>query len=233
MAIAKDAFSSAFNSYTNTLSWSHPCSGSDRILLVGAVLLGDAPPAHDIVSVTYNGVAMTKLTDVDQTGVHVELWYLVNPPAGAHNVVITHDGTFTTSWCIGMATSLTGVDQSSPIDAFDELADTGNAVSVSLTTTGADRMVVDAAGKYETNDTLVASGGQTAEITDTVDAGWGLVGAMSVKAAAAAGSHSTGYTWSDGNDGAMASVALKPAAAATAAYPGRNVGRGIMRGVLG
>lgn len=216
MAVAFDAFSTpaSFSSYVDSLTWAHTCSGSDRVLIVGIVGLSDVPPPHDVVSVTYNGVAMTKIGEQDNAGVHTELWRLVAPATGANNVVITLDGSFDTSWLIGMAKSFTGVDQTTPIDVHGGAVDTVNAVSRSLTTTGANEMLIDVGGKYSTADALVANGGQTASITNTGGAGWGLYGAMSHKAAAAAGSHNTGYTYSDSNDGAMYSAALKEAAAA-------------------
>lgn len=219
MAIVLDDTSSSFNNYTDTLSWSHTCAGSDRILIVAPVLLGDAPPTHDIVSITYNGVALTKVDDQDSTGVHVEMWYLVAPATGAHNIVITHDGTFTTSWCLGIAKSFTGVDQTSPIVTSGKASDTGNAVTVSLTSTDATDMLLSLAGKYSVGDNVVDGASQTETLHDTVDAGWGLEAGFGYKQSSGGGSQALNWTWTDSNDGAEIAVALKAAVSSTTPNP--------------
>jgi hypothetical protein len=77
-----------------TLTLSHTvAAGSNRILLVGTVTeeQGETP---QITGVTYNGVAMTAVTNSEQaiggvTWVRGQWWYLINPATGANNVVAT------------------------------------------------------------------------------------------------------------------------------------------------
>lgn len=211
MAIAFDASSSIFNNYANTATWSHTCAGTDRILLVGLGMLGDAPPTHPAVSVTYNGVALTRIRFDNNTGTHTELWYLTNPAAGTASILVTHDGTFTTSWFVGMGRSYTGVHQTTPILVQGSNATIGSLLT-SLTTPETDTMIVDVATKYDTTTALVARAGQTATIVSTGGAGWGLYTAMSHKAAPTAGVVTTGYTYADSNDGVMSAIALKQSA---------------------
>lgn len=208
MAIARDDFTSTYNTYTNVSTWSHTCSGENRFLIVGIVLLGDSPPAHDVVSCTYNDVSLTKLTDADNSGVHIELWYMVAPPQGTYDVEVTHDGTFTTSWSLGMAASYIGVKQTSPIDVYDESVSVLSAIGVSLTTTDNREAAIAIGGKYEGSDILVLNAGQSGNVV-TTGAGWGLVGAISDKTITSPGLSTVGYTYTDGSDGAIIALALK------------------------
>lgn len=210
MAIAKDAFTSASNAYENTLSWSHTCAGSQRLLMVGVVTLADSPPPPDIVSLTYNGVALTKISGVSEGGVHVELWYLVNPPAGTYNIVITHDGTYNTGWCLGMATSYTGVDQTDPIQVFDVDVAESASVSTSLTPDEMNTMLVAVAGKYNVATGFSNMSGQVSDFANTGDPGWGLEGALGTKLLTTPGVSTIGYTYADSNDAALVGAALRP-----------------------
>lgn len=204
--IASNNITSAFNSYTNTLSWSHSCSGKNRYLVVGVVILGDSPPPHDLVSVTYDGLDMTYIGDETNAGVRVFLYGLVAPPKGSNTIVVTHDGTLTTSWCLGIAQSFVNVSQSQPTGDTATADDTDNAMSVSLDVPDNNSLAVSFGGKYNTDDLLVGNAGQTNTIEDTVASGWGLVGAMSYKPAS--DDTTMGYTYSDSNDGCMVGVVL-------------------------
>lgn len=68
-------------------TFSHTVAEHDnRVLIVGTAVRG----AATLNSLTYNGVAMTKIRH-DQPGsdVRSELWYLLNPAIGTHDVVAT------------------------------------------------------------------------------------------------------------------------------------------------
>jgi hypothetical protein len=130
MPIAFD--NSAISSVISTsLTYSHTVSGSDRLLLVGVVF---NTSADDIASVTYNGVALTKINEVYQGGFGaVQLWYLTAPDMGTNDIVITANNTY---FIIGMSGSYTGVDQSNPIDTSDTSELTSTTVhDASITTT--------------------------------------------------------------------------------------------------
>ncbi len=69
-----DAASSGSVFAGTTITFSHTCSGSDRVLNVGA---SNNNPGTAVTGVTYNGVALTK--DGEQTqggGNKVEIWSL-------------------------------------------------------------------------------------------------------------------------------------------------------------
>ncbi len=145
-AIAVDAATTGGQTTTaNTLSWSHTNSGT--ILIVGLT----EENADDITGVTYNGVALTqykKGTGGSGYG-RPEIWGLVNPATGAHDVVISRTGT--SGRLTGVASSYTGVAQSGQPDA------TGGNNGASVTTLTTSVTVVTA------DSWLVLAGDNSAE----------------------------------------------------------------------
>lgn len=89
-------------------------SGSNRALFVSAAVLGDAPT---VTGVTYNGVAMTQLWQLDAStsGVLAKNsgWILVAPASGNHNVVVTYSAANGGYAAFGVA-SFAGVNQTTP-----------------------------------------------------------------------------------------------------------------------
>lgn len=126
MAIAIDATSTGSASATS-VTVSHTCTGSDRILLVGVW----AQINSDVVTgVTYAGTAMTLVNSVINASTEaVYLFILVNPASGANNIVMSKTG-IDLGYVLGV--SYTGAKQSAQPDA----SVTGSAASAtSLTTT--------------------------------------------------------------------------------------------------
>lgn len=73
-----------------TLTWTHQCSGDNRILLVGAANRNNN--SVDAIAVTYNGVNLTKLASHDNGSLHHSVWALLNPPTnGNFNVTVFLD----------------------------------------------------------------------------------------------------------------------------------------------
>jgi hypothetical protein len=107
MAIAHDANASGLSA-SSPATFSHTCTGSDRILFVAAA----SNTSETVTGVTYNGVSMTEVDSVT-AGATQHLFYLVAPATGANNVVVSTSG----SVAVGSSVSYTGVDQTSPIDA--------------------------------------------------------------------------------------------------------------------
>ncbi len=129
-------------------------SGGNRLLMVQA----ETNASRSFSGITYNGVAMTQiatknsLTNDDAIGAHVELWYLVNPASGTHNIVATMVGSGAGSLA---AASFTNVNQSTPLGTAATANGTATGTqlsSVSVSTT-AGQLVMDAIGSD------VASGG--------------------------------------------------------------------------
>ncbi|MEZ4722546.1 MAG: hypothetical protein R2813_11795 [Flavobacteriales bacterium] len=149
-AIAFDASTTHAATEITTTSFSHTCSGSNRILIVGITSKGGS-----VSSVSYNGTAMTLLSSGVQGEVSVAMYYLVAPATGAHNVSITMNSTRTIA--VG-ANSYTGVDQVNPFYSFGSASGTSATSSVTIpSVTG--HLVVDVLGTKEANPTPGA--GQT------------------------------------------------------------------------
>ena len=115
MAIAFDAQSkdaATFQSGTS-FSWSHTCTGSDRYLIVSIMSYSNQGV---IIAPTYNGVPMTLIRATSIPATVNRLWlYGIAAPATGSNVI---GFSFSTSngFVSAVATSYTGVDQTTPID---------------------------------------------------------------------------------------------------------------------
>ena len=124
--IAYDTKTTAAQNPASSLTWSHTCSGDNRILFVCAQ--NNSSGLNHISGITYNGVALTKINEIvgGLPGV-LSLWYLINPPTGAHNIVITAvNGT----WALmGIGISYTGVAQTQPNIISGAVSGSANGVS--------------------------------------------------------------------------------------------------------
>jgi len=89
MAIAFDASSEHDTGGTipTGFSFSHTCSGTERLLLVWVIDIGSNDTA--VTGITYNGDAMTRLGEVSDGSNVVEGWYLVNPDTGTNTVSVS------------------------------------------------------------------------------------------------------------------------------------------------
>lgn len=115
MAIAFDDSTDGGLAFANTLTFSHTTSGSDRYLTV-SVFSGIATDPFDVTGVTYNSASMVEIDrEANTSDRWVSLWGLIAPASGANNVVATVTG----GVVAGMASSYTGVDQTSPVDSFN------------------------------------------------------------------------------------------------------------------
>lgn len=112
MAIAFDSTttSSLWSSVTS-ITFAHTCTGSDRMLFVATANNTGA----NITGVTYNGVAMTQISTINNSAPSkMYFWYLIAPASGSNNVVVTASGTCS---IIAKSVSYTGVKQSGQPDA--------------------------------------------------------------------------------------------------------------------
>ncbi len=122
MAIALDTVTEGSDAGTaTTCTWSHTCTGSNLILVVGVYWRSQSD--NSVSGVTYNGVAMTSMSTKQRANgsfggaypTAVQLWYLAAPATGAHDVVVT-----ISAGCdgpgplfVGNSISYTGAQQSS------------------------------------------------------------------------------------------------------------------------
>lgn len=154
MAIAFDASTDGGLNFSNSLSFAHTCSGSDRILLVA--VFGDLiTNAYDITSVTYNSVSLTEIAHVATPSDRwVGLYQLVAPATGSNNVVATVTGGVVAAAC----SSFTGVDQLSPIDSFNTDAEEAVAAFTAFTTVVAANCWLVMGGKNNVGATSAGTG---------------------------------------------------------------------------
>ena len=124
---------------SNTFSFTMPATGENRAVVVNVGAFDSA--ANSIASVTYGGVAMTKVGATQgvmtDNGV-VEQYILVDPPTGANNVVITMSGSAADE-LFGSASGWVDVDQSTPaINSNNGSNDGVTNPSLSVTVDGLD-----------------------------------------------------------------------------------------------
>lgn len=171
-AIVFDAASNSTGDNENlaSISWSHTVtsSGSDRILVVGVSWRNGGAGTQTVSSVTYNSQPLTlirKDEKFDSESRSTALYYLTDPPTGsAYPIQVNFSGLVYRS--VGGAVSLTGVDQSDPVDAHNGVpgvpgapSDPNPRVTVTTNTDGA--WVVDALCVREPSGTTSVVGLQT------------------------------------------------------------------------
>lgn len=212
MAIAFDV---AASDAAGALSWSHTCTGTNLILVVG-VQFRDTTPAS-VTGITYNSVPLTKIdavTNATTLDTTAELWYLVAPAAGAHTIAVTTNPVTPLRASAG-SMSFTGVDQTAAaIDAHLTLTGTTATPSMSITSVANNCVPVISLGSR--NATAITPGTGTTEEYDvtagTSQRGWGAFRA----AVTPAGSSTFAPTLGGAADWSACLATLKPAATGVA-----------------
>lgn len=131
MAIVVDSTSTGgFVPTTNTLTFSHTCTGSNLILFVHATTNVNS---DTVTGITYNGVAMTFIdSQVNGADRFEYLYYLINPATGAHNVVVTANTSANS--LAGESVSYTGAKQTGQPDNHAKQNVVGGTQTLTLTT---------------------------------------------------------------------------------------------------
>lgn len=195
--IQAEVASIAFNAYTTntndgTFTVPHTTAGTDRLLLVTLAFRGNNVDTTG-VTVTYNGVPLTYAKGTTIEPLRTELWYLVNPPIGAGTITVTLDARLNT---IAHAISLTGVDQTNPLDPVAAATacndGTSRTASVSLTTGRAGSWVVDALA-VPMPVTATPGAGQTGWTDQITGTNNNVLGGISYKPVPLAGSASLSW----------------------------------------
>lgn len=205
-AVGPSSAGASATSPTATLSWSHTCTGANRLLVVG-VAIGDASTGSLTTAVTYNGVAMTsvgKVASNNQTAGYIEMFRLVNPPTGTNTVLVTPS--VTANAVSAGSVSFTGVHQTTPLGTAVTAFGSSSTPSVTVTGTTSGNMVIDAAcagtaftastrtsrWRRNTNtstaagnagSSTVAAPGGSVTLAHTITADWWSSVAVEVKAA--------------------------------------------------
>lgn len=125
--IAFDAFSSGSVLPGSSITFSHTCTGSNRILIVGI----SSNNADVITGVTYAGISLTLGKKNSVTSPTMYMWYLLTPATGANNVVVSASSGG--EYLRAVSASYTGVKQSGQPDATAEQNITATAITTTLT----------------------------------------------------------------------------------------------------
>lgn len=150
--IAFDAASSTSGVSTG-LTWAHTvgAAGTNRILVVG---ISFDLRGSSITGVTYGGQALTFIGSSSSAKTRMELWYIVAPPTGTNNVVVTGIGI---AEKIGGATSWAGVHQTAPLGTAAFALGTSTTPSVNVTS-AAGEVVVDTLATIDAESVTVGAG---------------------------------------------------------------------------
>lgn len=150
--ISRDATSSGKTTGQTSVTVSHTCSGSDRLLLVGVADQG----GDTVTGVTYNGVAMTQIAKKIRGAIEYGYVYaLLAPATGTHNVVVSRSNS--SFDLAAMCASYNDVQQGgfTTGDGFDKV--TNNASSTQNATA-----TITTLNAYAWTFLLFSNGGQSA-----------------------------------------------------------------------
>jgi len=165
MAIAFDAQSSSGGYASATsISWSHTCTGANRVLIVGA--RGTGAASDVITGVTYAGVALTKVGSSykGSSDRWVSLWRLVGPATGANTITISGSNS---DILMGSSASYTGAGFVSTTTT-NHTAASAASVSTSYTTQAANAWVVATVGN---NGNETPEAGESTAVRGSIGAG--------------------------------------------------------------
>lgn len=202
MAISVDAVSTAQSGVVNTQTSQHTVSGTDRFLVVETVFFSSGQ--INVNDVSYNGVPLSLIGKRDNSDLtFVEMWGLIAPDTGTHDVVINFDG-FVNGLSTGKI-SFNGVHQTTAFGAFASAIGTDAAPSVNVSSAPGELVLdtvngaagsattVTADGSQVQRWNIDATGGSTEPGAASVTMSWTLdfadawvIGGVSVKPSAAA-----------------------------------------------
>ena len=156
IAIGIDAVSAGSTTDTS-ITISHTTSGSDRLMLVGVSFNNDS--YETVTGVTYNGVVLTLVgTVANSDDSRIEIWRLIAPDIGTHNVVVTFSANLAQEGFAGVVT-FTGVDQTTPLGTFSSAENDGTTATVNVSSAIGELVFGVVATEYASS--LTVGAGQT------------------------------------------------------------------------
>ncbi|HEY6334233.1 MAG TPA: hypothetical protein VI756_33270 [Blastocatellia bacterium] len=210
IALDNTSNSGADQSNVTSIGWTHD-NVAGNCIVVGIVSDSQSSTAPAVTAVTYNGISLTEVPSTSQadtsgtTRCRVSIWYLLAPATGSNSIVVTVAPSITQhvkAW----AASLTGVNQTTPID--NSGAGEGSHVlsSVTFSLSSAADWIFDVIGSTDPAS-LSPNAGQTSEWLQT---GSKADGGGSLAESVSSGSVTVGWSTS-GATTAYAAVAFAPA----------------------
>lgn len=206
MPIAHDSSAKVLSLASATATFSHTCTGSDRILFV-TCMHGSGTGDH-VTGITYNGVAMTRISRSTSSNEACYLYYLIAPDTGAHDIVVSLD---TATTCRATSASYTGALQSGVPDASGtNTTETGTTLSKAITTILDNCWLVYGVSLADGSAATATDSGSVRQQESENCIG------DSNGAKTPAGSYSGGITWGSSGDACMVIASFAPAGAAPA-----------------
>lgn len=200
------------SAFQTSLTWAHTCSGENRVLYVLTSIESDTAPHSDqtVSSVTYNGVALTKITSVYVTGDNgVEIWQLIAPSTGANNIVVTYTGEVDGSFGAGI--SFNGVDQTVPtnVSGTNQTTPAGANVATSVTTSAIGCVLLNIAHATGSTVTLTKDASDTQLYNEATTSDFTT--GVAYRITTTQGSFTSTWTTSPNDQMVIAMVAISPA----------------------
>ncbi|HMA05515.1 MAG TPA: DUF2341 domain-containing protein, partial [Methanomicrobiales archaeon] len=133
------------------ITLSHATSGSNRLMLVGVTINNDN--FEGVSTIAYNGTALTYVGYSNNLmsgndDAYTEIWKLVAPDPGTHNVVITFNKTLSRYASAG-AMTFTGANQTIPLSTFaGNQGDDDNLINVTVPSAAGDLVFGVIADEY-------------------------------------------------------------------------------------
>jgi hypothetical protein len=209
--IVFDAASSISSGSTTSVSFSHTVgSGTNKILLV--FVSGNA--IGNITTATYSGTSMTELDSFLpnagnwSSGIGMRLFYLINPPSGTANIVLSGSSTFS---AYAAAASYFGVAQSSTFGTVNKVRKGATSpIDFNVTTAQNKSAILQCVGNWygSTAATVSYTSPQTKRSEDN-----SKVSFIGEAVHATAGSYSPQATWTGGSGNDFAGMAVEMKAA--------------------
>ena len=167
---------------STTLTWSHTCNVADKKLIVAVG--GRA----SISGITYNGVAMTNITNQYDTYQHCSYYYLDAPATGsAYSITVTYSSSAT--YRQGLAVGLSGASSGLGAIGTSEtnfVLSVPKTVTSSITTTAANSHIFTIPTLNDYAATYCSFGASQTEILRNTAPNWGFFLQYKVKALAGA-----------------------------------------------
>ena len=198
MPPAVDSISSTSGNGAGPFTWSHTCSGSDRLL---RVTTSHFDSSDTISSITYNGVALTAVPggSTNNGQYYVTAYYLIAPDTGTHDIVVTVSGSV---FDFGAgAISYTDAHQTTPLGTA--VTATGTSTTPSVTVSSAADELVDDGLVIIHGGTLSVGAGQTQRWNAIASSGF-----IKYAGSTEGGAASTTMSWSNSSSQTWAIVAV-------------------------
>ncbi len=192
-------------------------TGLNGIVVIVSASRGGTTAALTISGITYGGVAAVKArrdeySDVDSGRLATEIWYVVNPPTGANNVIVTEGGTVSFSAVTAM--SFFNVDAKNPIDNSNGNSALGQAspITNSVTTLSSGAWLVDSVYS-KTGGAIAVGANQFQKSNVPVNSGGDQVGSSSKGPISPPASTAMAWTYTTADDYCQTIVSLTPSLA--------------------